>query len=74
MAEMKEALKEAVEDYLNWCEKRGKEPRKPLPGKFLVRMTPQEHRLVALAAKAERLSLNEWARKEVLEEARQALA
>ncbi|MFN2433442.1 MAG: type II toxin-antitoxin system HicB family antitoxin [Gemmatimonadota bacterium] len=50
----------SIEDYLEWCSERGKEPEKPYSGRLLVRATPSLHRAVAGAAARERQSVNAW--------------
>jgi len=50
----------SVDDYLAWCEERGEEPEKPYSGRFLLRIDPNLHRQVALAAARKGVSLNAW--------------
>lgn len=56
--ELKQSLADTVEDYLDWCRERGKEPEKPYSGRFLVRIPPDLHRRIALEAVRENKSLN----------------
>jgi len=58
VAEIKKAFRESVDDYLQFCEKRGEEPDKPFSGKFVLRMEPGLHRALAIAARREKKSLN----------------
>jgi predicted HicB family RNase H-like nuclease len=58
--DLRRELAESVEDYLEWCAERGKEPEKPYSGRLLVRTTPEIHRAVATAAARERESVNAW--------------
>ena len=58
--ELKEALRDSVEDYLAFCAERGEEPERPLSGQFLVRVEPRLHRAVAASARRAGLSLNRW--------------
>jgi predicted HicB family RNase H-like nuclease len=58
--ELRQALVESVEDYLQFCRERGEEPEKPLSGKFVVRLEPSLHRAIATAAEREGKSLNGW--------------
>lgn len=53
-------FKNSVDDYLEFCAERGEEPDKPYSGQFVVRVTPDVHRSVALAAKMSGKSLNAW--------------
>ena len=58
--ELKKAFKDSIEDYLTFCKKRKEEPDKPFSGQFIVRLTPEQHRKVYLAAKKSGKSLNSW--------------
>ena len=58
--ELRKALKDSIEDYLAFCAERGEDPDKPLSGKFVLRINPELHRAVAIAAAREGKSLNKW--------------
>lgn len=66
--ELEQAFRESVDDYLAFCAVRGEAPEKPYSGKFIVRLSPELHRKLAVYARAKDKSLNRWVR-EVLEEA-----
>jgi len=68
VAELKKAFRESVDDYLDFCKERGEEADKPFTGKFVVRLTPEQHRKVFVASKIQGKSLNSWV-SEILEEA-----
>ena len=68
VGDLKRALGEAVDRYLTFCRERGEKPDRPFSGRMLVRMDPQTHRAVAMAAAREGKSLNAWT-VEVLERA-----
>ncbi len=38
VTEIENAFKDSIDDYLDWCKERGKEPEKPHSGKFNLRM------------------------------------
>jgi predicted HicB family RNase H-like nuclease len=57
---LQEAFRGSVDDYLEFCAKRGEKPEKPFTGKFMVRLTPDLHRKVYVAAKKSGSSLNTW--------------
>jgi len=59
-AELRKAFKDSVEDYLDFCKKRGECPEKPFSGHFIVRTTPEKHRKIFHAAKKSGKSLNAW--------------
>lgn len=46
--EIESAFKEAVDDYLAYCEKTGKPANKPYSGTFNVRIGPELHKLAAI--------------------------
>lgn len=58
--ELRRAFRDSVDDYLAFCAERGEEPEKPFSGKFVVRVSPELHRRMTLAARTERKSLNAW--------------
>ena len=58
--ELRQAFKDSVEDYLDFCALRKEEPEKPFSGKFLVRIDPELHRQIYLRARMEDKSLNSW--------------
>ena len=58
--ELKHEMQESVEDYLELCQRLGKDPEKPYRGEFLVRTTPDVHRRVASQAEASGVSMNSW--------------
>jgi predicted HicB family RNase H-like nuclease len=58
--ELRQAFKDSVDDYLAMCAEDGVEPQKPFSGKFNVRLRPEVHRQVSLAAAAKGKSLNAW--------------
>lgn len=59
-AELKLALAESIEDYLDFCRERGEEPEKPFSGQFMVRTEPSLHKEITLAARKAGMSLNKW--------------
>ena len=58
--QVEKAFQESVDDYLEFCQSRGEEPEKPFSGTFTVRMTPEEHRQVALEARRCGMSINAY--------------
>lgn len=60
VAEIREAFHEAVDDYLEACERIRKAPQKPYSGKILLRVRPELHAQVAMRAEAAGKSLNQW--------------
>ena len=56
--ELKQAFKESVDDYLDFCKSRGEKPEKPFSGKFMVRISPELHHAVYLKAMENGQSIN----------------
>lgn len=69
IAELRSAFEAAVDDYLETCEKIGKQPEKSYSGKLMLRVPPNVHAHAAMMAEAHGKSLNQWAT-EVLGNAR----
>ena len=60
VAELRRAFEESVDDYLEFCAARHEQPEKPFSGTFLVRLSPELHRRVALEARRKGKSLNAY--------------
>ncbi len=60
VTELHEAFEEAVDDYLETCEKLGRTPNKPYSGQFRLRIPADLHAQAAIAAKTAGKSLNTW--------------
>jgi predicted HicB family RNase H-like nuclease len=59
--ELRAAFEEAVDDYLETCEKLGRPPQRPYSGKLMLRVPPEVHARAAMMAEANGMSLNQWA-------------
>jgi predicted HicB family RNase H-like nuclease len=60
VADLRAALRDSVEDYLEFCVERGEEPEKPFSGNLPLRINPELHRKIYITAKSEGVSLNRW--------------
>lgn len=58
--EIEQAFKDSIDDYIEWCTKRGKEPEKAYSGKLNLRMPPDLHAKIAAHAAQEGLSVNSY--------------
>lgn len=58
--EIEKAFKDSVDDYIAFCKKRGEEPEKPFSGKFNLRIPPELHAKLSIAAHIEGDSLNHY--------------
>jgi predicted HicB family RNase H-like nuclease len=61
VAALREAFEEAVNDYLETCEKLNRPPQKPYSGNLMLRVPPEIHAAVATAAEVSGKSINQWA-------------
>jgi predicted HicB family RNase H-like nuclease len=59
--ELEKDFAEQLKFYFKVCKKRGKEPDRPYSGQFVLRVDPETHRALAVAADRENKSLNRWA-------------
>lgn len=57
-----------IDHYLKDCAKTGRDPQKPASGKLMLRIRPEVHLAVSMAAHAKGKSINQWV-DEVLERA-----
>lgn len=60
VAELHITFEEAVDDYIETCQKTGKSPQKPYSGKIMLRVPPEVHAKAAMIAEANGKSLNAW--------------
>jgi len=58
--DLRAAFEEAVDDYLETCDKIGQPPNKPYSGKMMLRVPPEVHAAVATAAEVSGKSINQW--------------
>ena len=58
--ELKEAFRDSVDDYLEFCQQRGEQPDKPFSGRFLLRVDPVLHRRLVELSALDGESLNNW--------------
>jgi predicted HicB family RNase H-like nuclease len=61
MAELRKEFANSMEDYFDFCKKRGDEPEQPFSGRFILRVDPAVHRAITRAADGEGVSINSWA-------------
>lgn len=57
---LKAAFQEAVNDYIATCERVGKKAEKAYSGQLMLRVRPEVHAKVALAAQLSGKTMNEW--------------
>lgn len=61
VAELEADFHAGVDHYLDDCAKTGRNPQKPASGKLMLRIRPEVHAAVAIAAAASGKSINQWA-------------
>jgi predicted HicB family RNase H-like nuclease len=58
--ELETSFREAVDEYLEWCEEDGVEPQRPYSGRFVLRLSPQMHGDISIASRVAGESMNSW--------------
>jgi predicted HicB family RNase H-like nuclease len=58
--ELHRAFEESVDDYLAFCAERGEVPDSPFSGRLTIRLSPDQHRRVILAADKAGKQLDQW--------------
>ena len=58
--ELRQAFEDSVEDYLAFCAEREEEPCKPFSGRFTLRLSPEQHRQIILAAEKAGKGVEVW--------------
>ncbi|MBV7336345.1 type II toxin-antitoxin system HicB family antitoxin [Chloroflexi bacterium TSY] len=61
VVELRAAFEEAVDDYLETCERLNRSPQKSYSGRIMLRVSPEIHASIATAAEASGKSINQWA-------------
>jgi predicted HicB family RNase H-like nuclease len=58
--DLRQAFADSIEDYLEFCKERGEEPDRPFSGRFTIRLSPEQHRQVILAAEKAGKKIDSW--------------
>ena len=58
--EIRQAFRDSVDDYLDFCAQLAQAPDKPFTGRFMLRLQPDLHRQAYIAARQAGKSLNTW--------------
>ncbi len=66
--ELRQEFEESVEDYLAFCAERSQEPEMPFSGRITLRLSPERHRRIVMAAEKSGKDVATWAA-EALDEA-----
>lgn len=65
--ELRAEFKKSLDVFLEVCKEQGIEPRRSFSGKFNLRISPELHEKLALAAQAQGKSINSLAQEALLE-------
>ena len=60
VTELKEMFEQCIDNYLELCEKIGKNPDKEFKGTFNIRIPPEMHKKAALEAAKQKITLNQY--------------
>lgn len=63
--ELRQEFRQSLDTYLEVCREKGIEPRRHFSGRFNLRISPQLHEQLAIAAEARGKSLNALAREAI---------
>lgn len=74
IAEVHQAFHDSIEDYIEFCKSEGEEPEKPFSGRFIVRLTAEQHKLVTIAAMSTGNSINAWVAEHLSRDAEKELS
>lgn len=64
--ELQTKFHDSIDGYLQICRESGRKPDKPYSGKFVVRMKPSEHAIIAHQSKEMGVSINNYVVKKAL--------
>ena len=60
VVDLRAAFEEAVDDYLETCKKLDRSPDRPFSGRLMLRLPPEVHSAIAVAAEVSGKSINQW--------------
>ena len=66
--EIESAFQDSINDYIEWCAEDGVSPEKPYSGRFNLRISPDLHREIAIAARRQKISINKFVEKAIADE------
>jgi predicted HicB family RNase H-like nuclease len=58
--DLRRAFEDSVEDYLAFCAERGEPPEQPFSGRLTIRLSPEQHRRIILAAEKAGEDVGSW--------------
>lgn len=60
VVELQQAFHDSIDDYIEFCESRGKCPEEPFSGRFVAQIPSDLHKKVSVAAERCGQTLNDW--------------
>lgn len=58
--ELDQAFKDSIDDYIEFCKKKGRDPEKPFSGNLMLRLPPKIHEEATIEARYRGISLNSF--------------
>ncbi|MEO0405974.1 MAG: type II toxin-antitoxin system HicB family antitoxin [Cyanobacteria bacterium P01_A01_bin.135] len=74
LSEAVQDFRRAIDDYIAFCEELGQSPDEPFSGRFLMRTSPDKHRMFYLAAQRANKTLNDWVEDKAMSAAQRELS
>lgn len=71
--QIEKAFRDSIDDYVEFCESEGVSPEKPYSGKFNLRLSPELHKKVAIAAGKLNISINKFVERILNDEVKKIL-
>ncbi len=65
LEELEQDFRNGIDDYLSYCEENNITPKKPFNGLFSIRINPELHRLMAVAAFQKGITVNRFIKEAV---------
>lgn len=66
--DLEQDFKDAVNQYIDYCERHNITPKKSYSGKISIKITPTEHSLIVAAAKTRGMSVNTFVKNAINKE------
>ncbi|WP_338925995.1 type II toxin-antitoxin system HicB family antitoxin [Mycetohabitans endofungorum] len=73
VAELRQDFHAAIDHYLEDCKQTNRKPQKPASGKLMLRISPETHAVVGIAAAVSGESVNQWSEEVLGRAAREVL-
>lgn len=71
--ELKKDFEEAIDGYIEHCQRYNKEPQKQYSGSFNIRIAPDLHREASMLSKVKDISLNQFVERAIVKEVKLCL-